>query len=103
VGEQTTTWTKRSEVENKRSGIKIVQVLSPGKKKRKKKAELEKKESEWFFLFYIRRSRIITPAVCPMYKSSDTKEERERERERWVLGFGFAAAAAAGWGGAALS
>jgi hypothetical protein len=50
VGEQTTTWTKRSEVENKRSGIKIVQVLSPGKKKeRKKKAELEKKEASGFF------------------------------------------------------
>jgi hypothetical protein len=99
VGEQTTTWTKRSEVENKRSGIKIVQVLSPGKKKKKEKSRARKERSEWFFLFYIRRSRIITPAVCPMYKSSDTKEERER----WVLGFGFAAAAAAGWGGAALS
>jgi hypothetical protein len=37
VGEQTTTWTKRSEVENKRSGIKIVQVLSPAKKRERKK------------------------------------------------------------------
>lgn len=105
VGEQTTTWTKRSEVENKRSGIKIVQVLSPGKKGKKEKSRARKERSEWFFLFYIRRSRIITPAVCPMYKSSDTKEERERETEREV-GLRFrvaAAAAAAGWGGAALS
>lgn len=49
VGEQTTTWTKRSEVENKRSGIKIVQVLSPGKKGKKEKSRARKERKRVVF------------------------------------------------------
>lgn len=54
--------------------------MSPAKKKEKEKsrARKDRKRVVFFSLLYIRRSRIITPAVCPMYKSSDTKEERER-------------------------